>query len=330
MRSLLYAVILLVAAGCGYSNSSILQELDATSRLMQTDPSAAMERLNEYDVSSFTDSATMAKWALLYSEAMVANNLSAPNDTIVGIAIAYYGNNNYETEFKHASRLKALMADNTAKDKLATALYLQKEKEYMLYKERVRSERIIFFTILVLVIACTTIIWLKQRLKLQNVRNTTLIAEASGLRNSLETKSNDINRLEGTLHGLLDTRFALIDSLCQSYYESQGTKSERKVVVDKVKAEIEAVRNDAFAEMEQAVNDCRDGMLDRVKEACPQMKTEDYRLLVYVAGSLSTRTISLLLDETPEVVYKRKSRLKARIKAAIPDFESIYPGIFQA
>lgn len=37
-------------------------------------------------------------------------------------------------------------------------------------------------------------------------------------------------------------------------------------------------------------------------------------LLVFLASSLSTRTISLLLDESVEVVYKRKSRLKSRLR----------------
>ena len=42
-------------------------------------------------VAEFEDSATMARWALMYSEAMVANNLAAPADTIVDIAVDYYG-----------------------------------------------------------------------------------------------------------------------------------------------------------------------------------------------------------------------------------------------
>ena len=38
-------------------------------------------------------------------------------------------------------------------------------------------------------------------------------------------------------------------------------------------------------------------------------------LLVYLASGLSTRTICLLLDESVNVIYKRKSRLKSRLKA---------------
>lgn len=108
MRILLYTVILLVVAGCSYSGSQP-RALDEAQRLMQSDPSAALSRLNDVDVSEFKDSATMARWALLYSEAMVVNSLSAPTDTIVNIAIDYYGRHNMTDEFHKASRLKTLI-----------------------------------------------------------------------------------------------------------------------------------------------------------------------------------------------------------------------------
>lgn len=80
--------------------------------------------------------------------------------------------------------------------------------------------------------------------------------------------------------------------------------------------------------MEQAVNDCRDNLLVKVKVLCPDIKPENYRLLVYLASGLSTRTISLLLGESVDVVYKRKSRLKARLKDTaapfLPDIMNIF------
>ena len=80
--------------------------------------------------------------------------------------------------------------------------------------------------------------------------------------------------------------------------------------------------------MEQAVNDCKDNLLVIVKEKYPDIKPEDYQLLVYLASGLSTRTISLLLGETVDVIYKRKSRLKTRLKETMapeyPDILSIF------
>ena len=97
MRSLLYIIIFCIVTGCSYS---ALQShtLDEAQRLMTSDPSAALTKLNSLDVSELKDSSTMARWPLLYSEAMVANHITAPTDTIVNIAIKYYGNHNLKDE----------------------------------------------------------------------------------------------------------------------------------------------------------------------------------------------------------------------------------------
>lgn len=313
MRNLLYIAFLFVISACCYSSSQP-KILDEAQIMMQCDPTAALSKLNSVDISEFQDSATMARWALLYSEAMVVNRISAPTDTIVNIAIDYYGQHNLTDEYQKASQLKALIQSSDEADALATALYLQKEKEFFLYKERAERQMYMFIAIAVFVIAVGIIVWLRQRLKLQSLRNDTLMAEASAFKSQIEASRGHVSRLEMKLHGLLDKRFSLIDSLCQTYYESQGTKSERKAIIDKVKTQIESVRTDSFPEMEQAVNDCRDNILVKIKESYPNIKHEDYMLLVFIASGLSTRTISLLLGETVDVIYKRKSRLKSRLK----------------
>lgn len=323
MRSLLYIVIMVIVTGCSYSSSHPVV-LDEAERLMQSDPSAAMSRLNSIDVSEFRDSATMARWALLYSEAMVINRLSAPTDTIVNIAVDYYNRHNQTDEHKKASRLKALIQSTGGSDALATALYLQKEKEFLLYKERAKREMQLIIGLVILLFATMTIVWMRQRIRLQSARNDALMSEASGLKIQIDANRDDIGRLESKLHGLLESRFTLIDSLCQTY----GTKTERKAIIDKVKAEIESVRTDSFPDMEQAVNDCRDNLLIKVREYYPAIKPEDYQLLVYLASGLSTRTASLLLGESVDVIYKRKSRLKARLKenaaSGCPDIMSVF------
>ena len=324
MRSFLFIIILFFITACSYS-ASHSPTLDEAQRLMEADPYAALSKLNSFDVSKFHDSATMAKWALLYSEAMIMNRYSAPTDTIINIAIDYYGNHQLTDEYQKAIRLKNLnqsLSNNN--DALATALYMQKEKEFYLYKERVKREQTVFIFVIILIITVSCLIWLRQRLKLQTLRNDALLAEASSFRNEIETGKGDVSRLESKLHKLLKNRFVLIDSLCQTYYETQGTKTERKAIIDKVKSEIESVRTDSFPQMEQTVNDCSDNMLVKVKEKYPGIKPEDYRLLVYVASGLSTRTISLLIGETVDVIYKRKSRLKSRLKEKVsPDFPDI-------
>lgn len=313
MRCLFYIIALLFLSACGYSASQT-EALDDARRLMHTDAGAALSELNSIDVSGIKDSATMAQWALLYSEALAANRLAAPTDTIVDIAIDYYGRHNMQPEYQKASHLKALLAEGGTDDSLASALYLQKEKEYMLYKERVKRQYFMAASLFILILAAGIIVWMRQRLRLQYLQNEALIAEASGLECRINASRGHVERLESKLHTLFENRFSLIDTLCQTYYESQGTKTERKAVADKVRNEIDSLRTASMPMLEQTVNDCLDDILIKTKNCYPDIKPEDYRLLVYLASGLSTRTISLLIGESVEVVYKRKSRLKSRLK----------------
>jgi hypothetical protein len=316
MRILPFTIILLIVTACGISTTKPTAFEEAR-RLMHSDPASALSKLNDVDVSELEDSATIAQWALLYSEALAVNRMSTPNDTIINIAIDYYRRHNHTDELRKASRLKALSQSSDETDALATALYLQKEKEFFLYKERTKRELYMFCGCVILLIAAGIIVWMRQRMKLQSLQNEALIAEASGLKSRIDASRCDVGRLETKLRQLLDNRFTLIDSLCQTYYESQGTKTERKAIVDKVKSEIESVRTDSFDKMEQTINDCYDNILVKVKENYPGIKKEDYQLLLYLTCRLSTRTISLLLGESVGVIYKRKSRLKFRLKESV-------------
>lgn len=314
MRCLFYILVMLVVTGCCYSEGQS-RELDEAGMLMSNDPAAALSRLNSVDISEFSDSATIARWALLYSEAMVVNRLSAPTDTIVNIAVDYYGGHKLTAEFEKAVKLKALIQCGDSSNALAMALYTQKEKEFMLYKERTERRSYMFVGLVILLIAGGVIVWMRQRMKLQKIQSDALMAEASCLKAQLADGRSNVSSLQSTLYGLLDSRFTLIDSLCQTYYETQGTPAEKKAVSDKVKKEIEGIRTDSFPELEKCVNACRNNILSAVKEEFPEIKTDDYRLLVYLACGFSTRAISLLVSESVEVVYKRKSRLKSRLVA---------------
>lgn len=321
MRALLYISLIFILSACSYSGIAATQ-LDEAQSLLDHEPDKALEKLNGIDVSEIKDSATIARWALLYSEALVANKLHAPSDSIVNIAFDYYASHDLAEEFRRAkaARLSLLTAPLTPADPLTEARFMQKEREYRLFVERARREQYALVAVIILVVTSAIIIWQRQNLRLKKMQNDALIAEASGLREQLHTVSTDASKMQASLIGLLDKRFSLIDSLCDTYYQSQGTKNERKAMADRVKAEIEAIQTDAviFADMESSVNDCRSNLLVRLREEYPAIKPEEYQLAVYLACGLSNRTISLLLGESIDNIYKRKSRLKLRLKEHNP------------
>ena len=326
MRVLLYIILLLVITGCSYSGRCYSHELDQAQAMLHDDPVGALECLNGYDVSGFTDSATMARWALLYGEAMAANQLAAPTDTIINIAVNYYGAHNYDAEYRRACELKTVLSEGLCVNPLASALYVQKEKEFMLYKERARRTQLLAFGVILVLIAAGVIAWQHQRLKVKETQTSVLMAEASALKEHLIRRQSECSSLASKLSDSLANRFSIIDELCQTYYESQGSKTEKKAIVEKVKSQIGALKADEgiFSEMER----CHSDMLRQFQQQFPALKPEEYRLMVYLAAGLSNRTIALLIGESIEVVYKRKSRLKAKIVTSGVDGKADFLSVF--
>ena len=97
MRRLLYLVILFLACGCVCSSDK-QQQLDSAGALLADNPVEAFERLSAIDVSMLGDSGQVAQWALLYNEALIANDLYVPSDSIINIARSYYGKHNRTAE----------------------------------------------------------------------------------------------------------------------------------------------------------------------------------------------------------------------------------------
>ena len=222
MRGLVYIILSMVLMGCVYTSSASRAELDDAGRMISSDPQEALRRLNRYDVSSFADSGDMALWALLYSEAMVANNLSAPTDTIVGIAIDYYGRHDQAEQYHRALRLKELLAAGLPCNELASALYLQKEKEFMLYRERTSRERYVFVGLILILGAMMIIARQRQKIRIGKMRADVLMAEAMSLRESMASRESECCAMEAKLSSSLSARFRTIDGLCDTYYASRG------------------------------------------------------------------------------------------------------------
>lgn len=318
MRALFYMLILVVATACSVGNT-YRNELDLAQKELDTAPSDALERLTAMDVSELSDSASIARWALLYSDALNRNRLVAPSDTIVNIAVDYYRRHGDDVSFRRAEALRDAMAagaGNSSSDRLLSARYLQKVKEYTLYKERQEKSRVVCLSLILLLVATVVIIRLCARLRVKRAQTETLLAETEALRGLVNVNSS----LRSSIDNLFGSRFEVLDRLCNTYYESQGTKAEKNAIVGQVKQEIEALRGDSatLASLERIANDGRDGIMDTLRRAFPEIKPEEYALAIYLACGFSNRAIALLLEEKIETVYKRKSRLKAKI-ASLPE-----------
>ena len=71
--------------------------------------------------------------------------------------------------------------------------------------------------------------------------------------------------------------------------------------------------------MEQVVNAKNNDVIKKVRERYPAMKDENLKLLNLIYAGFSAQEISVILNDTPQNIYVRKSRLKKSLQELIQE-----------
>ena len=101
----------------------------------------------------------------------------------------------------------------------------------------------------------------------------------------------------------------------------QNQFSEKKV---EQLLSFKSVDGDMFAIIEEVVNAKNNNVSARVREAYPSISEDNIRLLNLIYAGFSPQEISVIVNDTPQNIYVRKSRLKRKIAPLIeqnPDMD---------
>ena len=127
---------------------------------------------------------------------------------------------------------------------------------------------------------------------------------------------------EKHLKELLENRFAELRELAGTYYEFGFSKKMQKKVEQLLS--FKSVDGDMFAIIEEVVNAKNNNVSARVREAYPSISEDNIRLLNLIYAGFSPQEISVIVNDTPQNIYVRKSRLKRKIAPLIeqnPDMD---------
>ena len=117
-----------------------------------------------------------------------------------------------------------------------------------------------------------------------------------------------------------------INELCEIYYEQSGSSRLASKVAEKVKNNIERLKCDQqrIDELESAVNVSRNGIMQKLREQCPELSERDMRIALYTYAGFSNRAISLLVGCTSESLPKFKYSIRELIKSSeAPDMKML-------
>jgi hypothetical protein len=91
---------------------------------------------------------------------------------------------------------------------------------------------------------------------------------------------------------------------------------QQKTIYELVEKEMKHLYSDqkGIAEIDQIIDENFGGAMTKAKSEEMGLEENDIRLIRYMLMRLSSKTISYLFDKDPEIIYKRKYRLKEKLK----------------
>lgn len=195
------------------------------------------------------------------------------------------------------------------------------QKDYFRQKsernhQRYTISKIVASTIAAFGIAISLAIvkYMRYRIRLKNEEINRYMATVNELQSTIRQHGD----MAPLLERLLKDRLQLIDELGNMYYEQPNTRKQQEHIYCKVKSVIDDLSNNktTLDELEDIVNKCRDNKMARLRKDMPELKEKDFKLACYLFAGFSNRIICIFMGDSIENIYKRKSRLKAKIAAS--------------
>ena len=135
--------------------------------------------------------------------------------------------------------------------------------------------------------------------------------EAELSKNTLLGELDVQKEKEKRLKELLENRFAEIRELAGTYYEFGYSKKLQKKVEQLLS--LQSFGKDMFEVIENVVNAKNNGAMEKIRANYPSITEENIKLLNLIYAGFSPQEISVILNDTPQNIYVRKSRLKRKI-----------------
>ncbi len=173
--------------------------------------------------------------------------------------------------------------------------------------------------ILVLVLMWLVLLW-RRKIKMKNsqIEHYLVVAqEAENSKNSLLGELDVQKEKEKRLKELLESRFREIRELAGTYYEfGYSKKLHRKV--EQILS-FQSFGQDMFEVIENVVNAKNNGAIEKIRRLYPQIPEENIKLLNLIYAGFSPQEISVIINDSPQNIYVRKSRLKRKLADLIDE-----------
>ena len=192
--------------------------------------------------------------------------------------------------------------------------FLRQELAFQQYKQR--TEKIIWMLGigLVVTLAGIAIYGIRKRMRQRVLR---IQAEKARLEEDLEVLQTTQEKTEALKNGLFESKMKELDKLVLvSLKEFKNEESRNRAILKLVQDTKDQIHGNKknMANLEKWVNEYKDNVMQHLRSEIVLPDESYYELACYLLANFSVNTIALLMDETTNTIYKRRSRIRLLIQ----------------
>ena len=201
--------------------------------------------------------------------------------------------------------------------------YYKSQLETSEYKIKTRTIGLIAIIIFTSFLSIIIFLLIVRYIKRQQEEKDKLFEYAEEIKRQLNDaeQNNDFSELKRKYLSLYKSRFEIIGTLTDQYYQSEGRTDFESLMFKKVTSLINEVKNDSKNRkvFEAMLDNDLDGIMTNIRSEMPKLKELDYSIFSYLIVGFDATTISRLLDESVNNIYARKRRLRIKIEERNPE-----------
>ena len=204
-----------------------------------------------------------------------------------------------------------LEAERTERDLISKNM--EQERQLAEAQRQHTRTRIIWVSAMLLIATTLIIIYVRYRWQAKN----RAIAQYIETIRELQMTSRDMpNEMNVTINTIYRDRFSELNALCETYYDHSGSTRQKNLVFNQLSDTIESIKGDnkRLKEMEEAVNNYRNNLMQRLRNQVDKLNERDLRVALYVFAGFSNRAIAIFIDSDPTNVSKVRYNIKQKIK----------------
>lgn len=234
---------------------------------------------------------------------------------------------NYKEALEYQQRYASIMEGINEQEKNNSVQEVEQlyyNRQLQIENENMRRQNrsaVIIYSLLVVIllgaVAGVAITW-RRKLQQKNRQIGEYLAAAQDAESSKNILLGELDvqkEKEKRLKELLENRFAEIRELAGTYYEFGYSKKLQKKVEQLLS--FQSFGQDMFEVIENVVNAKNNGAIEKIRSEFPSITEENIKLLNLIYAGFSPQEISVIINDTPQNIYVRKSRLKRKLAPLI-------------